>query len=56
MGIYYLQAGANQLPSKVIYDRAGSAMAIAEPGSINWEKALIGVNWSSHHRHNAWAE
>ena len=45
MGIYYLQAGANQLPSKVIYDRAGSAMAIAEPGSINWEKALTGVNW-----------
>ena len=45
MGIYYLQAGANQLPSKVIYDRAGSAMAIAEPGSINWEKALNGVNW-----------
>lgn len=45
MGIYYLEAGANQLPSKVLYDREGSAIALAQPGSINWDKALDGVGW-----------
>ncbi|MBE6962459.1 MAG: sugar kinase [Ruminococcaceae bacterium] len=45
MGIYFLEAGANQLPSKVIYDRACSAIALAEPGDIDWEKAFEGVDW-----------
>ena len=45
MGIYFLEAGANQRPSKVVYDRAGSAIAIAAPGSINWEKAFAGADW-----------
>ena len=45
MGIYFLEAGANQLPSKVIYDRAYSAIALAEPGDIDWEKAFEGVDW-----------
>ena len=45
MGIYFLEAGANQLPSKVVYDRAGSAIALAAPGSINWELAFQGVDW-----------
>ena len=45
MGIYFLEAGANQLPSKVVYDRAGSAIAMAAPGSINWEQAFQGVDW-----------
>ena len=31
MGIYYLETGANQLPSKVVYDRAYSSIAIASP-------------------------
>src|SRR6266576_3242551 len=31
MGVYYVEAGANQRPSKVIYDRAGAAIAIAKP-------------------------
>ena len=44
-GIYYLEGGANQLPSKVLYDRAGSAIAIAKPGDINWETALDGISW-----------
>jgi 2-dehydro-3-deoxygluconokinase len=45
MGIYFLEAGANQLPSKVIYDRDGSSIAIAEPGFIDWRVAFEGVGW-----------
>ncbi len=45
MGIYFLDAGANQLPSKVIYDRADSAIAVAKPGDIDWEKAFEGIGW-----------
>ena len=45
MGIYYLEAGANQLPSKVVYDRAWSAMALAKPGDIHWDRAFEGVDW-----------
>ena len=45
MGIHYLEAGANQLPSKVIYDRAGSSVALAGPGAIDWDAAFSGVEW-----------
>lgn len=45
MGIYYLEAGANQLPSKVVYDRAYSSIAPAKPGDINWDKAFDSVEW-----------
>ncbi len=45
LGIYYLEAGANQRPSKVIYDREGSSMAQAKVGDIDWDKAFDGVDW-----------
>ena len=45
MGIYYLEAGANQLPSKVVYDRAGSSLALAKPGDIDWDAAFADVSW-----------
>lgn len=45
MGIYYLEAGANQLPSKVIYDRAYSSISLAGPGTIDWDAAFKGVDW-----------
>ncbi len=45
IGIYYLEGGANQLPSKVVYDRAYSAIALAKPGDIDWDKAFEGVDW-----------
>ena len=45
MGIYYLEGGANQLPSKVVYDRAYSAIALAKPGDIDLDKAFDGVDW-----------
>ena len=45
MGIYFLEAGANQLPSKVVYDRSHSALALAKRGDIDWDRALEGVSW-----------
>ena len=45
MGIYFLEGGANQRPSKVVYDRAWSSIAMAKPGSIDWDKAFEGVEW-----------
>ncbi len=45
MGVYFLETGANQRGSKVIYDREGSAIAIAKPGDIDWQRALDGAGW-----------
>lgn len=45
VGIYFLESGANQRGSKVVYDRAGSAIAIAEPSAIDWKKAFQGAEW-----------
>ena len=45
LGIYFLEAGANQRPSKVIYDRSHSAIAEASPGDINWDKVFDGASW-----------
>ena len=45
MGVYFLEAGANQRPSVVVYDRAASAIALAKPGDIDWEKSFDGVGW-----------
>lgn len=45
MGLYFVEAGANQRPSTVLYDRAGSAIALAERGAIDWKSALAGVTW-----------
>ena len=39
LGIYYLEMGAAQRGSKVIYDRAHSSLASIEPGMIDWEAA-----------------
>ena len=44
-GIYFVEPGANQRPSKVVYDREGSAIAIAKPGSIDWDKSFDGGTW-----------
>jgi 2-dehydro-3-deoxygluconokinase len=45
MGIYFLASGANQFPSKVIYDRDYSAIAAADPGEIDWTAVLSGFDW-----------
>jgi len=45
LGIYFLEPGANQRPSKVIYDRSHSAMAEMSPGEIDWDKVFDGASW-----------
>ena len=45
MGIYYLEAGANQRPSKVVYDRDSSAIALAGRGAIPWDAVFTGAGW-----------
>lgn len=45
MGLYYLEKGASQRPSKVIYDRAFSSIALAEPADFDWDMLFDGVNW-----------
>ena len=39
VGIYFLESGAVQRPSKVIYDRAYSSISLASPGDIDWDKS-----------------
>ena len=45
VGIYYCEKGASQRPSKVIYDRAGSAIATASVNDFDWDKIFDGVTW-----------
>jgi len=45
LGIYFLEAGAAQRPSVVIYDRAGAAIAEARHGDVDWEKGFAGAAW-----------
>ena len=44
-GIYFLETGANQRPSKVIYDRAGSSISECGPGDFDWPDILDGARW-----------
>jgi 2-dehydro-3-deoxygluconokinase len=45
MGLYFLTPGAGPRPSDVLYDRAGSAFAGADPEAIDWDAALVGASW-----------
>ncbi len=45
VGIYYLETGANQRPSKVVYDRAGSSICEAQPGDFDWDTIFAGARW-----------
>ena len=45
MGVYYVEKGANQRPSVVVYDRAHSAIAEAAPEDYDFHAALDGVAW-----------
>jgi 2-dehydro-3-deoxygluconokinase len=45
LGVYYVEAGANQRPSKVLYDRENSAIALARPGDFDWSAILAGAGW-----------
>ena len=45
IGIYFLESGAVQRASKVIYDRDGSAIATLQKGMINWDKVFEDADW-----------
>jgi 2-dehydro-3-deoxygluconokinase len=45
MGLYFLTPGAVSRPSAVLYDRTGSAFAVAAPTAIDWPAALRGARW-----------
>ena len=45
LGTLYLETGASQRASKVIYDRAGSAFTELEPGEIAWDEIFAGKDW-----------
>ncbi len=45
VGIYYLEKGASQRPSKVIYDRAYSSIAEATTADFDWDSIFEGVKW-----------
>ena len=45
MGLYFLTHGAGHRPAEVLYDRAGSAFAVAPPDAIDWSSALQETEW-----------
>ena len=45
LGIYFVEKGASQRASKVIYDRAGSSIACASAADFNWEEIFQGADW-----------
>ncbi len=45
VGIYFLEKGASQRPSKVIYDRTGSAIATAVRQDFDWDTIFDGAGW-----------
>jgi 2-dehydro-3-deoxygluconokinase len=45
LGLYFVEKGASQRPSTVLYDRAGSAVAQAKPADYDWDQILAGAGW-----------
>jgi 2-dehydro-3-deoxygluconokinase len=45
LGLYFLEAGAGPRPSRVVYDRAGSAFALVGAGAFDWDALLDGAGW-----------
>lgn len=45
IGIYFLETGASQRPSKVIYDRAHSAVSAMQPEELDWDAVFAGAGW-----------
>lgn len=45
LGLYYLEKGASQRPSKVLYDRANSAIACSKIDDYNWKSIFDGADW-----------
>ena len=45
LGIYFCEKGVSMRPSKVVYDRADSAIANVKPGDFDWDKIFEGADW-----------
>jgi 2-dehydro-3-deoxygluconokinase len=45
LGVYYLETGSNQRPSRVTYDREGSAIARAKASDFDWSAIFDGADW-----------
>ncbi len=45
LGVYYLERGASQRPSKVIYDRKHSSIAEADPSDFDWDEIFQNAGW-----------
>jgi 2-dehydro-3-deoxygluconokinase len=45
LGIYFLETGANQRPSSVVYDREGSCISAVKPGDFDWATILKSADW-----------
>ena len=45
LGLYFLETGANQRPSNVIYDRADSAVSITPADKYDWKAIFDGAQW-----------
>lgn len=45
VGIYFLETGANQRPSSVVYDRANSSIALAKPSDFNFKEIFKDAAW-----------
>ncbi|MFW5689166.1 MAG: PfkB family carbohydrate kinase, partial [Spirochaetota bacterium] len=45
LGTFYTERGANQRPSVVVYDRAGSSIALADAARYDWDAILAGADW-----------
>lgn len=45
IGVYYIERGASQRPSKVIYDRKYSSISMAKQSEFNWDTIFEGADW-----------
>ena len=45
LGLYFVEKGASQRGSKVVYDRAGSSIALAKRGDFDWKRIFRGATW-----------
>lgn len=45
LGVYFIETGSNQRPSKVTYDRTGSSIAAAREGDFDWTEIFTGASW-----------
>jgi 2-dehydro-3-deoxygluconokinase len=45
LGLFFTEAGANQRPSVVVYDRQGATVAVTPPAAYDWDRILQGASW-----------